>query len=230
MNIRTNLIVILALFTLFSFSVYGQTKVVQNERDTSRQWEIGLDMLWLIDKNSLPPTSLFARYNFIKKNNKSAAWRLRVGVDVSHYDSSQIRNLAPHDIKNTLIFIQPGYEWQIIKKRYVFFYGLDAKAGYSKHDFDNTVLMQGGVWTRFYGEDKTFEYGLSPFFGFKYNFNNWLSISAESSITMMYKVRRQNSEAIEVDTQLPAGSGAVNVDNFIVRANSISVVNLCFKF
>ncbi len=227
---RINSIIISLFLSLLSFATFGQTKETQIERDTTGQWEIGLDLLWLIDKNTLPPTSLFARYNFVKKNNKPAAWRLRFGVDISHYDSSQISNAAPHDIKNTLVFIQPGYEWQVIKKRYVFFYGLDAKAGYSKYDFDNIVLTTDGEWTQFYGTDKTFEYGLSPFLGFKYNFNNWLSISAESSITMEYKVRRQNSEAIKVDTQLPAGSGAINVDNFIILANPISVINLCFKF
>jgi hypothetical protein len=56
---------IVALLIFLMAVGYGQVRKTNKEKDTTRQWELGLDLLWVIDKNQVSATSLFARYNFV---------------------------------------------------------------------------------------------------------------------------------------------------------------------
>src|SRR5690606_34787895 len=88
------------LFIPFLYNAQAQKKnkpiliPIQQKEDTLVRytWEIGTDLLWLIDKNVLPATNIFIRKNLVTKNDRLTALRLRFGLDLNKMDSSQIWN------------------------------------------------------------------------------------------------------------------------------------------
>lgn len=216
-------------FSLLTFSTYGQTEKKKSERDTTRQWEFGLDLLWLIDKNQVPPTSIFARYNFIDIHNRHKAWRLRIGVNNNYYDSAQTNGTLPHDININSVLIRPGFEWQMKPSlKYTFFYGGDLNLFYRQEKFKNIITIVPEP-LQYDGTFKTWELGLVGFIGFKYSPNKWLSVSAESSLNIMYRIRRDESQTGPPAFPGASGKSNLSVDDLKINMFAISVINLCFK-
>jgi hypothetical protein len=60
--------ILIPLILCFTFKLYAQ------QTDSSKKWEMGVDLLPLINKNKLPDKSIFVRYH-IKDRNR--AWRFR---------------------------------------------------------------------------------------------------------------------------------------------------------
>jgi hypothetical protein len=219
--------IILALLILFTTSAYGQTKKKKAERDTTKQWEIGLDLLWLIDKNQVPSTSLFARYNFVNYNNKKRAWRFRLGVDNSTYDSSQINDPRDNEIDIISPYLRTGYEWQKeISDKASFFYGVDMSTLYSQ--YKSKIVLYPGP-NLYQVTDKTWEFGVIPFLGFKYRPAKWLAVSTESSLNFIYRIRREKDKVTDINfPNSSGGQGKIDINEFRVRLIPITVINLSF--
>ncbi len=217
---------ILTLLILSSFTTYGQAKK-KNERDTTKQWEIGLDLLWLINKNQVPSTSLFTRYNFVNKENQKRAWRFRLGVDNSAYDSAQITETRDNEIDIIAPYIRMGYEWQKdVSERVSFFYGVDVSGLYSQYKAKIIYYVPIRLLQE---TDKTWEFGIIPFIGFKYKPVNWLSISTESSFNFIYRVRRQKSKFTDLDfPNDPGSNGKIDINELKMSFLPITVINLSF--
>jgi hypothetical protein len=218
---------ILAFFFLSTVTVYGQTRKKQNERDTTKQWEIGLDLLWLIDKNQVPSTSLFARYNFINKNKQNRAWRFRLGVDNSTYDSAQINDPRDNEIDIISPYIRVGYEWQKeISDKTSFFYGVDISTLYSQ--YKSKIVLYPGP-NLYQVTDKTWEFGVIPFLGFKYRPAKWLAVSTESSLNFIYRIRREKDKVTDINfPNSSGGQGKIDINEFRVQLIPITVINLSF--
>lgn len=216
-------------FILLTSITYGQTKNKKNETDTTKHWEVGLDLLWLIDKNQVPSTSLFGRYNFVDKGNSYKAWRFRIGMDNNYYDSSRINGMMPHDIKVNSILLRPGFEWQKRPNlKYTFFYGGDLNLFYRQEKFKNIIATVPEP-LQYDGTFKTWELGLVGFIGFKYSPIKWLSISTESTLNIMYRIRRDKSQTGPPAFPGASGESGLSVDDFHINVFPISVINLCFK-
>jgi len=71
---------LISIILLQTVIVKAQTASEIHNKDTINTWEIGTDLLWLIDKNQVPATSLLI-------NKISKAWRLRLGVNTSRMDN-----------------------------------------------------------------------------------------------------------------------------------------------
>lgn len=218
---------ILAFLILSTLTTHGQTRKKQNTRDTTSQWEIGLDLLWLINKNHVSPTTLFARYNFVNKKNEKRAWRFRLGVDNSTYDSAQIVDPRDNEIDIISPYLRIGYEWQReVSLKASYFYGIDASGLYSQYKVKR-VLYPGPNLLQ--GTDKTWEFGLIPFIGFKYRPTKWLAISTESSLNFTYRIRREKNKITDINfPNSPGSQGKIDVNDFRIQFQPIAVINLSF--
>lgn len=218
---------ILAFLILSTLSTYGQSKK-KNESDSTKQWEIGLDLLWLINKNQVPATSIFTRYNYLNKKNKLSAWRLRVGIDNNNYDSSQVDNLEPRDINTFSLLLRPGVEFQkSISKRSLFYYGLDVHFYVFRQKFYNVVSSTPDPNIS-EGKFKTFEFGLIPFVGFKYYPTKWFALSIESTLSATYRIKRDKGQTGTVAFPGSGGKSEKNVDDFNIKISPITVVNFSY--
>ena len=224
---KNSLVIALVLLSIIAF---GQANEKKSQSDSTNQWEIGLDLLWLIDKNQVPAKSIFIRRNFVDAAGKHKAWRLRIGVDNSYYDSTQTDGILPHDIDVNSILIRPGFEWQKkLSSKYTFFYGSDVHLFYWQEKFKKiyTIVPEPMLFT---GTYKTWEVGLVGFLGFKYFPNKWFSISSESSLNLIYRLRRDESNTGSAAYPASSGHSNLSVDELKINVFPISVINLCFKF
>ena len=210
----------MALLTLLTLTTYGQQKKEQAKNDTTRNWEVGLDLLWLINKNQLPATSIFARHNFVTKAGKHRALRFRLGVNNSYYDSSQINGLFPNKSDIIAPFARIGYEWQVpVNKQFILFYGVDANIFFYQNKFDR-IIPATPTSFQYRGTFTTWEVGAVGLLGFKYHPASWLSLSIESTFSALYRIKRDEGQT--------SGRGEVNVNEFKMNFVPITVINLCF--
>jgi len=217
----------LAFVISFATKVHGQEKE-KKIKDSTRNWEVGLDLLWLIDKNQLPATSFFARHNFTTKTGKQRALRFRLGVNNSYYDSSQISGLLPEKSNIIAPFVRIGYEWQVpVNNQFTFFYGADANIFFYQNKYERIVpaaptdFLVRNTFT-------TWELGLIGFIGFKYRPTNWLSISTESTFSALYRIKRDELASYSLPPTIPNGLGEINVNDMRINFLPITVINLSF--
>ncbi len=189
---------------------------------TRYKWEIATDLLWLIDKNTVPRFSVFGRKNITTKDGKHRAWRLRLATDFSKVDSTQINNSTPTDIDQFDGFLAVGYEWQKVRKKFTYFYGTDLLFSYLsfKYETNNIIAQQG-----FRSKIDDWSLGLVGFFGVKYFISSQLSVSTESSLSILYNsFDRRNSS-------FPGGSrNSVDRNELLVRINPLYVLNVSYHF
>jgi hypothetical protein len=218
---------VLVLVTLVSSTLYGQAKKEQAKKDTIQNWEVGLDLLWLINKNQLPATSIFARHNFVTKTGKHRALRFRLGVNNSYYDSSGINGSLPTKSSIIALFARIGYEWQVpINKQFIFFYGADANIFFYQNKYERIVPPSPNFLVR--NTFTTWELGVVGLIGFKYRATNWLSISIESTLSAIYRIKRDALASYLLPPTIPNGLGETNVDDFRINFLPITIINLSF--
>lgn len=92
---------LISIILLQAFVAKAQTNSEIYNKNTINSWEIGTDLLWLIDKNQVP-ANLFVRSNFTNKKNKLRAWRLRLGLAMSYRDSIDIGDPLAKELNNIL--------------------------------------------------------------------------------------------------------------------------------
>lgn len=191
---------ILASLILLSFTTYGQTKNKKQEKDTTKYWEVGTDLLWLINKNQLPPINIQ-----IKKHLKeNSALRFRVGLKYNTNDSSY-NSLGwpgpPYESRNFTGFIRAGWETESkLKGKLSFYKGIDLGFWYERDILNWTrYWVEVDTYIRYNDSRNTFTYEILPFLGFKYYFSDAISISLESSIRFFY----QHDKYIHDGNELP---------------------------
>ncbi|QSE98252.1 hypothetical protein [Fulvivirga lutea] len=216
---------ILLLLILPTIAAHGQSEKNVADIDSTKSWEVGTDLLWLIDKNTLPATSLFARYNYLSKKGSSKAIRLRIGIENNMYDSSQVLNSLPRTEDSFSLLLRPGLEFKrILSPQSIFFYGMDAHFLLYSQDFRFVTSIAPDP-SLYEGTDKTTELGLIPFIGVKYQPVVWLAVSLESSLNAVYRIRRYTDQTGTV-TSPGQGRGEINVDDFKINIDPITVLNL----
>lgn len=151
-------------------------------------WEVGTDLLWLIDKNTIPFSNVFARKNIVTKNGRFAALRARVGLDFSRENSVDIEGLGEEDYFNLSPFIRLGYEWQIQKNKLQFFYGVDLNILY-QYNYNTYEDIFGSTGER---KLKNLEIGPVGFIGAKYFLSSNISLSTEISYDLIYQNYQYN--------------------------------------
>jgi hypothetical protein len=166
-------------------AAFAQTPVAA---DTVCQdkWEVGTDLLWLLNKNQVPAGSIFLRRHFTAKSGRAKAFRLRAGLDAGLYSHS----LQSQQSSDWVLapYVRPGLEWrQALRGKVSYFYGIDADVSYYYRDLwgqhVSGVDMQD-AWQRIW------RVGAFGLLGLEYRAAPWLALSAEASISLQYAHHR----------------------------------------
>jgi hypothetical protein len=177
--------VLIGLCLLFASNAFAQTS--DSLLPTCLRYEVATDLLWLIDKNNVPRTSLFFRYNF---RNRSQALRFRVGMENKRENSQR-------SVDDSITFIyEParrrsyavsvGYEWQKPFKEWLLYSGVDLNFRYAD---TLSFVPNKRHWVNYEAKysEHSFIYGTSGFIGCKYFVNSKMAISFESCFSINYR-------------------------------------------
>lgn len=197
MNYKNTILTLLACL-LASGSLIAQTT------DTPK-WEVGTDLLWLINKNTLPAYS----WQIKRYHKPLAAWRLRIGSD---FGSKEIRSSFDMDKANFMIRL--GHEWgKNAGKNTVVFWGMEAH--YQKDKIQDWLLPIP-VTAPYYIPDYRLQIGGAAFIGFRYFVSSNLSLSIESAFKVFQRSYGLNTYS--------KGSIMLTPDNYELEAGKIKFV------
>ncbi len=150
-------------------------------------WEIGVDLLPLIDKETAPKNSLFARRNYFQKGGLGRAWRFRAGVDVEVRDFSDVVHWTPDKYKSYAPYISFGHEWQYgIGKKFQWLAGVDGFSSYARRNdfYLSTFVLTDSLREKIVVNE--WKFGLNGVIGFKLNITPTISISSEAVVSANY--------------------------------------------
>lgn len=174
----------LLFFYFFSHSLLAQQASVV-DAVSQPKWEVGTDLLWLIDKNTLPKYALLVR----RQIGQHGAVRLRGGyLKNSNYLAFREFN------SNTASLIRIGYEYQkplsTLKgsTKSMLYGGVDYFWRYENNRYGiyDVQTPAPTVGTGLGTNDITHERGGAAFIGFKYFVTTYLSFSVESSFQISH--------------------------------------------
>ncbi len=199
-----------------SFFGFGQTATDSTQ---IQKWEIGIDLLGLIDKNKVPEASIFIRRNYGFRNNKCKALRFRIGMDtekrlVKAWDGHLI-----DDYKGYSPYIAFGHEWKTIFPKYRWFFGIDVVGSFTRSNQYYSV----GSTTYYYDTIRNYTIGLNGLTGFQMNLTKYLSITLESAALIKYEKKYLYSR------DLPWSQGGENSKRFFTKIEPIMVLNLIYS-
>ena len=213
-----------------SLLVEAQTISENVEKGAVQSWEIGTDLLWLIDKNQVP-TSVFVRSNYVTKKNKLRAWRLRLGLNMSYRDSITINRPFDNELNNISIFARVGYEWQHkVEEKVLLYYGADVGFSYSGI-YEKRILTLLPPPGRLYQETfTTYQPSFIGFIGCRYDPKPWISFSLEASLQIAYRIRRNPFKTTSIDFPDDEGAhGFYNAEELIINLLPITYLNISFN-
>lgn len=191
----TKILLICTITTCISLNgslTFGQGK---SEMPPRHRWDISTDLLWLINKNNLPP-SVFVRWN--RKNHKRLyAYRLRLGGNYYHNTHSDPLTAVGGFFTQTTslkFYLSLGKEWQKwLNDKFQFFYGNDLIYDYQRTRLKNTVVDSNTDDPRTYPIINEFTLGTSVFAGIKFFLTERISFSSETHISIKYYHHKLNS-------------------------------------
>lgn len=186
------------------------------------KWEVGTDLLWLIDKNTLPKYSLLIR----RQIGQHGAVRFRGG----YLKNSTQPHLLSENNQDEATLIRVGYEYQkklSIKSgptKSLVYTGIDVFFRYQFNSFliQNTTLNPGQI-TNIRVNEVTRDRGGTCFIGFKYFMTSYLSLSAESSFQLSSLYFSQAGSAAGFSSEINYTVGSYQ---FL----PLNTVNLSFHF
>ncbi len=197
------------LFSLFYVCLLGGGTMAQGEQKSTvtlttitnnvieeemprLPWTVGTDLLWLIDKNSLPATTIFIKRNVQPKNKIPGAVRMRVGLNFSSLEREIRPDGQPYESMDFDVYTRLGYEWQIARGRHRVLYGADlhleynyrySKAYYSENNQRNEDAR---VWS--------WNVGPVGFIGYQYFLSPHISFSTEASYSIIYRRDKRKND------------------------------------
>ncbi len=173
------------IITLLSlcFLTYAQGSAQEDSVHQKRRIELGLNITSVLANffNSDFPRAMLEQYIIAGKvfhQNRHAAFRFHIGGSV---DSEKTVNLA--SIKSRELLTKIGCEWhRPIGQKIILLYGADAIFTYSH---TTTDAFRQSTLT----ESSTLQGGPAAFLGFRYQLNKWLSLTTESSLSVIWRRR-----------------------------------------
>ncbi|MEQ8240912.1 MAG: hypothetical protein RIA69_16975 [Cyclobacteriaceae bacterium] len=193
-----------------------------------KSWEVGTDLLWLIDKNTLPANNLLVRRNYTTEYSVRHAWRLRMGVNLSRRDSLTIFDFL-NELNTTYLMIRMGHEWQFpVEDKALLYFGGDLQFAYTKID---EKRLNASITSYFFDiQDRIYEPGLSIVLGARYFIKPWMSVNLESEIGLRYRIRRYDEVDSPLDFPGSGGFSFVDSETFLLNLSPIHSMNLSFHF
>lgn len=219
----------IALLFLSFFLLGFGSELRAQVKDTLRlKWEIGTDLLWLLDKNSLPKFSLFARRILSDKS----ALRLRFGADIK----TDPRNLGL-GVEKASFLLKVGYEKRKkIAHNANIFWGFDAH--FRKENIEAYLIQLPQVKPLYY-PDYSWQLGGVAVLGVRYFFGQNFSICAEASLAAYYREFSSNhytsGSLIVINGNYTNGGDFVflyrtNLKSFVLEMSPMQVLNFSYHF
>ncbi|MCC6463487.1 MAG: hypothetical protein IT260_23655 [Saprospiraceae bacterium] len=194
-------------------------------------WEAAVDLLWLIDKNTVPASSIFFRRNFPKSDGAHTALRIRLGLETEYETIKGISiDAIPLDSSHSLKpILHLGYELGKTKGRYIYFYGIDLMGSLYSENHNFLITSTPGIFdsTLFKRNIRELNVGGSLFCGFKWKLVKGLSVSVESHLSGIFTRYRYKEESGKYGLK-PTGFADDRITRFRVRIRPIQVVNLSY--
>ena len=145
-------------------------------------WEIGVDLLPLIDKENAPKNSLFARRNYFQKNGLGRAWRLRAGMEVEVRDFSDVAHWTPSTFRTYAPYLTLGHEWQHVSKGFRWFVGIEGSGSYAgKKDFYLSAFVLSDSLRQKVAVNE-WSVGVSGIIGFQVRLSSNIWLSSEAAL------------------------------------------------
>ena len=172
------------MIMIFIALMAGSSLNAQNQTSTIPKWEVGIDLLWLINKNKLPEYSML-----IKLYHKPLqAWRIRFGADFRTAPGTNVRNV---DKANFMLRL--GHEWgKNVTKNMVVYGG--GEAHYQKDEILYWLLPTPPVFP-YYSPAFSWQLGGVGFIGCRYSVSSVFSVALESSFKVYHREYVPNNYA-----------------------------------
>lgn len=193
-----------------SFSIFSQSNA---EETQSKSFEVGINATSFVknftgfgSENDVPIEPYILHFKFIKN---SRGLRVHAGFN-SAFDQTNINDFTQ---SNTILGnLKVGYELRTIAgKRWTILYGIDAISNIAIFNTTSITFEEVEI------KRQTFEFGLSPFFGFAFFVNPKIYLSTEASLEAVYTTTKNTTifsdplvpnqtgvrEAFRVNTKLP---------------------------
>lgn len=164
----------------------GQIQAQETDPPKPSRWEVGVDLLTLIDKNNFPAYSMFGRYNLTPNAARSTYLRMRIGFQYETFlDSAQLTHTAithynfSHSSYSPFLMVGLQRDIKTLMNT-SFYYGADLY-------YQGSILKkEWGPNTRQIGDSmiKFENFGSNILFGFSQKIGTNFKISLESSINI----------------------------------------------
>jgi hypothetical protein len=189
----------------------GQSLAQETESPKPSRWEVGVDLLTLIDKNNFPAYSLFGRYNLAPDAQKSTYLRLRIGYQYETLIDSTV--MARLDINRSVHspFLLAGIQRDLKTFNNSRFY-LGADFYYQKSITKTEWgpdTEQGGMIQIGYENVRFKNVGSNILLGMSHQINTFLKVSLETSLSFQLENFRDVEEVWFYDEERRQISGRI---------------------
>jgi hypothetical protein len=178
------------LIVLMLLAYVAPIEVCAQDQDSLKlpRWEVGVDLLSLVDKNTYPEYSLFGRYRLNPTRDKAVYLRTRIGYTSSVYlDSLTAGNPVDYEERNFSPFIMLGLQKDLLNfgESRVYF---ATDISYSRKT--NTITW-GPIMPERFQFQEGFQNIKENFFGFhlsvgySHYFGQHIKLSIESSLNLI---------------------------------------------
>ncbi len=228
-----NKILFLIVFTAIFFHSHG----VLSQELKFKKWEVGTDLLWLLDKDKSKPITFFARRLRTKQKTKGFGYRkfgyrIWLGFSLRKYNNNRTSqplntNSRKYIDKSYLIHNRLGYQWITKKNKVNIIYGIDLMNWYSYSQSIRVAPSSSPQFHNYVNFDKLFRVGLSPFAGLAYHITSKIKISAESNVDFSYFIQKIKMSPTAISN---GETITQRIRGFNLNSNPLYTINIGFVF
>jgi hypothetical protein len=226
-TMRYYLLFVAPCILLHLFAIDCKAQSIKVDTSFHPHWEIGVDLLPLIDKENAPKNSLFARRNYFQKNGLGRAWRMRAGVEVEVRDFTGVARWTPDIFRTYAPYLSIGHEWQRVSKGFRWFVGVEGSGSYVKKDFFYLASLADSLRQKVVVNEK--KVGVKGILGFQVRLssNIWLSSEAALSANFWHYHKKVDDYYRGI---LATGIKSEDFDDvFSINFHPLYVINLIYS-
>lgn len=225
-----------AFLFLFFFCLFFKTSAQNDSLPFANKKfvELGIDLLWLINKETYPAYTLFGRYHVRQTPLRGQALRLRLGGRFlwPEYELSTL-NYSIEKNHDYAFLMRPGWEWQRKKGRAIWSLGLDLPVAYSSLLEQNQEIERVDSITGIYvlvTDERILTAGLGGILGVRYRLSPRISMYWEAGLDAVY-IRERSRYLAVLATEFPSPDEAYDTtegDRFDARFNFMTTLSLTY--
>jgi hypothetical protein len=185
-----------------------------------KNWEVGLDLLGLVNENNVPKTSIFLRRTYAGSNHKSRAWRFRLGMDSQRRKSNDYEGFSIGDYDIYTPYLLIGHEWRHRIKRSTWYFATDLSG---KYYYVDQIVFQG---INNYDEVKVRNPEISAHgvLGCQMHILGNLSVGIESALTVTYLEYHLDNKSLS-----GGGIGGFDRRDILTSVQPFMTINLFYS-